>query len=803
MNLSYKNGSVQKGLKCYHCGEKYSFSGVLTDDKNFCCEGCKLVYELLRDNNLCTYYNLNEGPGITPVEFNNSEKYAFLNDEKTSKHFIRFVDSTTSHVAFTIPKIHCSSCIWLLENLHRLNPAIISSTVNFLKKEIIIVYDSSTLKLSQVASLLMYTGYEPAIHLSDLTSNSGTKTKNKFLKIGIAGFCFGNIMMLSFPEYFASGNFYDQKNLSLLFNYLNLILAIPVFFYCASDFFVSAWKSLRNRYLNIDGPIALAIVITFARSVYEILSHTGSGYMDSMSGIVFFMLIGRYFQNFTYDHLSFERDYKSYFPIGVTIRTESGDEKNVSLSDLKKNTHIVIHNNEIIPTDAILLSQHAHIDYSFITGESNLVKKQTGDLIYAGGKQVGGLIELQVENTTAQSYLTQLWNKDGSVKEEGKKHSTTEQINKYFTIAVLSISGLAGLFWWLYDPSKALNALTAVLIVACPCGLLLTSTFAKGNILRIFLKNKFYLKNADVIDHLSEANSIVFDKTGTITKGSKMEFVGKSLDTWQKIMIASLARQSSHPLSRQLYAVLKPERILEVVNFIEIPGEGLEGNVDGMHVKLGSSNFVTSKVHQQHPVFSQVFVSINGVVYGHFNFSNAFRPGLKTLVTILKNSYKLRLLSGDNDSEKKNILEIFGTESTLLFNQKPEDKLIYIQKLQQEGEKVIMLGDGLNDAGALRQSNVGIAVSDDINNFSPACDAILDGSELSKLPEFISLAKSGKKVILITFLFSLIYNLIGLFFAVQGTLSPVIAAILMPISSVSIVLIATTSTTLIGKMRGL
>lgn len=804
MNVSNYKVDKTALVACYHCGESCKSEIIHFDDKSFCCDGCKLVYDLLKENNLCTYYNLNDSPGVSPVKITYSGKYDYLNNEAVSSKLIHFKDEKQTHITLYIPKINCSSCIWLLENLHRLNEGIISSKVNFLKKETTIIFDHSKVKLSTVADLLASIAYEPLIHLNDLEKETKpTNNRNQIIKIGIAGFCFGNIMMLSFPEYFSVGNFYDLKRLNYFFGYLNLFLSLPVFFYSASGFFESAWKSIRYRYLNIDAPIALAIFVTFSRSVYEIISHTGAGYMDSMTGIVFFMLLGRYFQNKTYDTLSFERDYKSYFPVGVTAVDNIGNETSVPVSTLKKGDKIVIRNNELIPSDSILQSKQTHVDYSFITGESAPVKKLKGELIYAGAKQIDGAATFEVVTPVSQSYLTQLWNNGADNRSASLNQSYVDKINKYFTIAVLSVSFLSASYWFFVDPSKALNALTAVLIVACPCGLLLTSTFASGNVLRILGNNKFYLKNATTINKLANINTILFDKTGTLTHGSTIDFVGPKLKDDDLKAIVSLASQSSHPLSKKISINFNDIKKLAVSRFEDITGKGIKGEVDGKQVILGSEYFVTGSASAAKDISSKVFVMIDGLVIGFFSFNNAYREGLDGLVNTLSKDYKLKLISGDNDAEKNNLAGIFGSKTDLFFNMTPEDKMKFVEQQKQQGAKVMMIGDGLNDAGALTHSDIGIAVSDDTNNFSPACDAIIDGSVFNKLPSFIRLAKANKKVVITTFCISLIYNIIGVSFAVQGTLSPVVAAILMPTSSISIVLLATVSTTVIAKLKRL
>lgn len=765
---------------------------VRYDDHEFCCNGCKAVYDLLKTSDLCTYYEMGEAPGKSPVKEADAEKFAYLDHESVYRRIVRFDEGSEVHVVFYLPAVHCSSCIWLLEHLQTLHKGILHASVNFLRREVTIVFNKELISLPEVAALLTAIGYEPLIHLDSLEKPEKKKSYRKILQIGIAGFCFGNSMMLSFPEYFSDGQV-TREYLGYLFGYLNLGLALPVFFYSASGFFVSAWKSIRHRHLNIDAPIALAILVTFLRSVYEIISHTGAGYIDSMTGIVFFMLIGRYFQDKTYATLSFERDYRSYFPVGVTVRKKNGKTESVPVSALRKGDRMIVRSNEIIPADSQLVSTATHVDYSFITGESVPVRKAEGDLIYAGGRQLEGAVELEVVQPVSQSYLTRLWNK-GRKSENGESY--VDAINLWFTVIVLNIAVGSSVYWLVNDGSKALDALTAVLIVACPCGLLLTSTFANGNILRVLGRNRFYLRDAQAIDKLAKTDTLVFDKTGTITRGAKVEFVGNPMTHHERQLIASLAGQSSHPLSRMIHAHLSDGNDLPLSEFREFPGKGIRALAGESQLLLGSAEFITGKPVSGTDVSSKVFLMIDNRPLGYFRFANAYREGLGGLVKELKSTHVLKVLSGDNDAERSSLEQLFGSDTHLMFNRLPEEKREYVGQLQDKGHNVAMIGDGLNDAGALLQSDMGISVSDDTNTFSPACDAILDGKSFTLLPKFIRMAKSGKKIIVATFILSLIYNLTGLFFAVQGTLSPVVAAILMPASSISIVVLTTVATRL-------
>jgi Cu+-exporting ATPase len=782
---------------CFHCGDDCGIHPIIVNDKSFCCKGCKTVYEIFSENELTCYYDLQHSPGTIPKEV--AGKYDFLAQDNIIEKLTEFRSDTLEIVTLYIPHIHCSSCIWILENLNKLNTHISDSQVNFGKKTVRVSYNSEKTNLKDVVLLLCSIGYEPYISLEDFQSGKKHVNRTLIYKLGVAGFGFGNIMFLSFPEYFEV-NEYWLEQYKHLFRWLMFALSLPIVFYSAQDYFISAYKGLKSKLLNIDVPIALGITVLFLRSTIEIIFDLGSGFFDSLAGLVFFLLVGKYFQQKTYDFLSFERDYKSYFPIAITKIDRDGLEDSIQVYDIKKGDRLLIRNEELIPVDGILINGRGKIDYSFVTGESQPVTKASGDKLFAGGKQTSGVIELEALKSVEQSYLTQLWSNDVFNKNKEDGFTTiTNTISKHFTITILSIALIATAFWLFTDASKAMNVFTAVLIIACPCAIALSAPFTFGNLLRIFGKLKFYVKNAGVLEQLAEIDTIIFDKTGTITsnKSSHAIYDGEDLTQDEALVLKNSLRGSNHPLSRTLYNILDAHDIVTLDHFNEHIGKGIEAQHQAVNLKIGSAHFVGSPMAQS-TLNTTVHISSNSTYKGKYTFYNSYRKGVAKLFNALKPHFDLVILSGDNEGERENLKKLLPAKTKLIFNQKPEDKLEYIKYHQSEGAKVLMIGDGLNDAGALAQSNVGIAISEDVNVFSPACDAILDASKFKQLYNYIKASKSAIKIIKWSFVLSFLYNIIGLYFAVTGQLAPVVAAILMPLSSISIVVFTTLCTNFLG-----
>ena len=757
-------------------------------DKAFCCQGCLTVFQILNENGLADFYNLSENAGVRVKAGGSVERFAFVDEPAVRERLVNFSDGKLTRIVFHIPAIHCIACVWLLENLFRLKPGIGSSSVHFPRKEVSISFSNEQIRLSEVIALLTSLGYEPDLKFSDLDGAKKPISRRLWLQLGVAGFAFGNIMLFSLSSYLGL----DVEHFRKLFGYLSFALALPVFTYSAADYWKTAWISSRKKLLTIEVPIVAGVIAIFAQSSYEVFSGRGEGYFDSLCGLIFFLLCGKLFQQKTYDRLAFDRDYKSFFPLSVT-RQINGKTESISLSQLEVGNRLTIRNGELIPADAILLQGTALIDYSFVTGESEPIEKKIGDYIYAGGRQMGAAIAIETVKAISQSYLTSLWHQASFNKNKKETIDSLTNVYSYrFTKIVMAIAIGAALFWWFADPTRAVKAFASVLIVACPCALALAAPFTLGTAQRILARRKVFLKTPAVIENLAKVDVVVFDKTGTLTAAGagSVTFQGEPLSPSDRDLIFSLSRQSTHPNAVRVTESLGEHNAHLVRSFAEIPGCGIEGLIGKCEVFLGSAAWLwTRGIHFQEtkPVGTAVHVAFDGFYRGHFILTSDVRAQTDMMLKRLSASCDIALLSGDNEKERERFSALFGHNANLHFNQSPQKKLEFIDSLQAAKKTVMMVGDGLNDAGALKQSNVGIAVVENISAFSPASDVIMSAGMVSQLHETLRFSKAAVRIVKLSFLVSSLYNIVGLTIAASGKLSPIVCAILMPLSSVSVV----------------
>lgn len=780
---------------CYHCGDTCREEHLVHDGRDFCCQGCKAVYGLLQESGLCDYYAISEQPGVKEKADVTELRPELFDIPEVRDRLVEYSEDGITRVTLNIPQMHCSSCIWLLENLQRVEPAIIRSRVRFSEKELSITFREEGFGLRALVELLRRIGYAPLLNRpQDKAARRGAGVPRMlYVKLGIAAFAFGNIMLFSFPEYLGA----DVSDRTLLrgFQFLSLVFSLPVLLFSSQEFFTSAWAGIRTRQVNIDQPIALGIIALFARSTADVLLETGPGYFDSLAGLVFFLLVGRWYQAYTYQALSFDRTLSDFLPL-VVIRKRGEEEQAVGVGDLVQGDHIVVRDQELVPVDSVLCAGIGNIDNSFITGEPLPVRRAVGDTVRAGGRQRGAAIELEVLRPFEQSHLKRLWEEHAATSAQRRPAMPRmiDAVARRFTVAVMLISVVAGIYWAGRDATMVWPVVTAVLIVACPCALALSMPFAYGHTMRLLGRRGIFLRDAEVVERMAHVDAVVFDKTGTLTarEAYELRFIGTPLTADEQQRLRSLARNSAHPLSAVLYQGLKGE-VSDAVEVEETAGQGIAGTVRGLGVRIGSADFCGGEMQHMEQGEAQVHVAVSGVYRGCFAVRKRARSGMHAAVRGMDGLAQTHLLTGDTHVDAE-VSAVFDA-ATMHTACTPTDKSAFVQQLQAKGQRVMMVGDGLNDAGALALSDVGMTVSETSAALTPASDAILDARSIDRLPHALRLTRAARRVVIMSLGLSLMYNVVGVSFAVSGQLTPLIAAILMPLSSVTVVGFVTLATT--------
>jgi Cu+-exporting ATPase len=786
---TYNTGTT---TSCTHCGEICA-DGTINDGEHvFCCTGCASVYALLQEHDLCAYYqgDVPAGTSQQGVE-RDSTTYAILDDRSVSSRFIEYADARRFRVRFALPTIHCASCVWLLERLPHIQAGLISTEVDLQRKSITIDADPRVLTVRSIAELLRSVGYEPLIHVEGTEvsrlQQHKEATRGLYLRLGVAGFAMGNIMMFSIAQYLAHGaqSVVIDPVLMSVFTWLSIGLSIPVLTYSASPWLRSAWAALRQRTVNLDVPVALGITTLFVRSVVDMATGSGEGFLDSFAGLVFFLLIGRVFQQKAFDAVTFDRTVRSFFPLSVRRSTSHGDEV-VAIDALNVADTIVIRNGEVIPADAVLMSPVGYVDYSFVTGESVPVECTHGALIYAGGKAVGAALQLTVTKPVSQSYLASLWERSSGRTSRDGYRQLSDRFGKWFVWSVLAVASI-GFLAWLPDVSMALNVFTAVVIIACPCALTLAAPITFGTGMGILGRMKMYAKNIGVLRTLAAVRAVVFDKTGTLTSSQPaVAYHGEVLTRDQRDAIIAVASQSTHPMSRGLAAGSTPLQFAEHVE--EIPGYGITGTAGGHQIAIGSESFI--KLHgfnmDARLDTQSTLIAIDGVVVGEILVEPSLRAGVPEMILDLRGrGMQCQVVTGDSHRDQALLSESFRDDE-MTFRATPADKVAHLEQLR-EASQVLMIGDGLNDMSAMAVADVSIAVTENTSTLAPASDMIIPATQVHRIGRLLRYAHALRGVVITALWFTMAYNVAVITIALTGQLTPVITAIMMPLSSLLVI----------------
>jgi Cu+-exporting ATPase len=777
---------------CRHCGSDCGAEPVRAGRDVFCCHGCASVFALLAGHGLSRYYECEVTPGVSQraAEPRPLDRFAAFDDPAIAASVRLFDDGEIAGAVFVVPDLHCGACVWLLERLWRVDEGILRAEADLVRRTVQVWYRPARLSLREVAERLASIGYEPMVDMPADPSHpqpaarAGARSRRTLhLQIGVAGFAFGNAMIFSIPRY-ANGGALDPFFQSF-FNALNLVLAAAVLVFSASGYFTAAWRALAARTITLDVPVALGLIVLLTRSVADIVSGRDAGFLDSFTGLVFVLLLGKLFQQKSIEHLSFDRTFRAFLPLSVQVEGPHGPRP-TPVDRIVPGDRLIVRAHEVVPVDAQLLDAEGCVDYAFVTGESTPVALRRGATVQAGGRVVGGGLHLLALSGASDSRLAALWtNPAFSTAKASALTTLSARFGAGFTLIAVALACAGAWAWW-PDADMAMQVFTAVLIIACPCALTIAAPIALGTAMDMLARHGLYLRRPAVALDLARVDAIAFDKTGTLTMtstGAAVVHQGLSPDQWR--LARRLATESVHPVSRAIAGAEETPAEGIVSSCRETAGQGIRGRVDGHDVAIGTSDYISRQIGQIVPAGDTTVVAIDGLPCGRVWIGGVPRAGMTEAIGVLRLSHTIDLISGDHPAEAPRWRPVFGERMS--FRQSPERKLAFVTAQRAAGRHVLMVGDGLNDAGAFAAADVGLAVCETSTCIVPACDALIDGNHLRELPSLLRYASRVMPVITACFVVSLAFNAIGLTLALTGALTPLAAAILMPVSSLTIV----------------
>lgn len=774
---------------CLHCDEPAVNPLYRVDDVNhsspFCCEGCLTVYEVIQAKGLGDYYSIKKDAAIykrrSPVE-KSAASFAYLDDQEFQAEYSWQLD-TGKVMEFYLEGIHCLACLWLIEKLPEILRGVVTTKLD-LERSVVTVVINEEGKFSVAASELTKLGYKPhPIRKNQVTSDLKKKEERSWLvRIGIAGAASGNIMLYAVSNYGGASGSYAQ-----IFNAISVVFAIPVIFYSAFPFYQNAWSALKNKTLSIDIPISISLIVGAAMGVWNLAHGIPDNYFDSLCALVFLLLLSRYFlhkiQERGLDATDLHFFYQNESVLVKDLKCADG-YREVHPKFIKVDDVIKVKSMALIPADGIVLEGTSHINNSLLTGESIPAFVTTGDCVFSGTQNLDHDLFIKVTKRLDESRLGQiLRNVENGWAHKSAVIKLTNKISKYFTLSVILLSVI--LFIGLiqhHSLKEALEGAITLLIVTCPCALAIAVPLTFTRALSNASKAGIIIKNDEVIERLSKIQNIFLDKTGTITFGKvkvlSLETKGPSHVQINDV-IASLEKRSRHPVGVALYEYVCKEahQEFQVTNFRETIGRGVSGTINGHDYDVNHGCLFE-----------------NGRLIATFEVSDMVRADSRTAIKeLVKTGYHVHMLSGDNKSVATKI-----AKKVLLDNRNIHAELSPEAKSQmiRNADAAMMVGDGANDAIALSEASVGVAVMGAMDISLRAADVYLSTPGLEPVVQLMTLSKETMKVIRRNLFLSLMYNSTSVVLAFAGLISPLVAAVIMPLSSLTVLV-----STLVGTKK--
>jgi len=785
---------LSNNISCTHCHLEFSEDVMIKDGEHyFCCNGCQGVYHLLSDEGLDSFYEKTKDVKLTPQ----TSQYEDSSNFNSPAFYDKFVTTNSdgfSEVSLVIEGIHCSACVWLNEKaLHKMD-GVIEANINYTNNKATIMWADNVVKLSGIIDMIRAIGYNAFPYDSSLQEvRANAQRKEYYLKMSVAIFSTMNIMWIAVAQY--AGYFSGiQQDIKTILNIAEGILATPVLFYSGWVFFRGAYFGLKTKVVNMDLLVATGAFLTYIYSLYITIVENGEAYFDSVSMIITFVLIGKFLEVLSKKNAADALDI-----MGKNIPSEVNIVKNGSiisckLEDIKIDDICVVSSGERILLDGEIVKGSGSFDESSLTGESEPIYKTMGDNVISGTISIDADIHFKVTKDFEHSTLSNLISLlESAITKKPKIQQMANRLSEYFSIIILFLAFSTFIGWYLASSNFELSFMVAisVIVIACPCALALATPVATLVGLGIGTKKGILFKEAAQLETMAKTDVLILDKTGTITVG-KPEVVSKKIfKEFDEKLLFSLVKSSNHPVALGVYNHLVDKNLVDIVfdEFMQIPALGIKASFDGSkllggNLKLMQENGIDISYKSENTIF---YFAIDDEVVAIYELSDQIKEDARELVTNLTaRGIETIMLTGDHQATAKKVAGNIGL-TNFLYEQTPQDKSNYIEKLHKEGKTIVMVGDGVNDVLALAQADIGIVMGSGSDIAIDVGDVVLLNDSLKSLEDAFKISKTTFGLIKQNLGISLIYNAITVPLAMAGYVIPLVAAISMSLSSLLVV----------------
>lgn len=793
---------------CYHCGleidsrdEGQFHTVILGQQRDMCCPGCLAVANAIVQNGLEDYYQFRTEPAQKSDDgiLSTLDKLKVYDEPSLQEEFV-FDEGKHKQIQLTLEGITCAACGWLIEKQLSKVEGIKQVAVNVQERRALITWSPIDIKLSQILATLKRIGYVGSPFHPDEHEASFKREQKTFLKkLGLAGIMTMQVMMLMTGLYFDWFGAIELETRQY-FYWVALTLTTPVVLYSGSTFYIGAAKALSAKTVNMDVPVTIAVFGTYLAGIRSTVLEQGDVYFESICMFIFLLLLSRFLEHRSRHRAAqISANMMQYVPVSATKLNTDGSMTDCLAKQLVVDDVVLVKPGETIPIDGVVREGNASVDESMLTGEFNPVAKQAKSVVYGGTVCQDGALTITVTQTLKHALVNQIVRLQASaMATKPKAAQVADNFSRYFVVAVLLIAGFTYGYWWLQGSEEAFWITIAVLVATCPCALGLATPSALTCAMAKLNRQGILLKRADALEQITSINTIALDKTGTLTQG-KFSLIEKwfapSVEPDSVMSIAfALEARSEHPLARAFTDVQALKANHQVTHYTVTPGGGISGEINGSLFKMGSAAFCEIEAATA-SINANVFLAVNGKLLAAFEVSDSLRDDTKETLNQLAKDYELAVLSGDTQQNVDKIVNSLPIE-TAKGGLTPDLKYAEVQAMQNAGRKVMMMGDGINDAPVLASADVAIAVGNATDVAKTAADVILLGDQLLAVPVLIETAHQVKRKIRQNIGWSIGYNVLILPFAVSGVLSPWMAVVGMSLSSIIVV---TNSTRLLSK----